>query len=60
MATAHMLRAEGRNEGLSKGQRAILLKLLSKRFGALREDTVARVNAAGPTELEAWFDRGPV
>ena len=36
----------------------MLLKLLSKRFGALPEDAVARVNAAGPTELEAWFDRG--
>ncbi|MFS8069244.1 MAG: hypothetical protein ACMG6S_23025 [Byssovorax sp.] len=57
MTTADMLRAEGRSEGLSKGQRAILLKLLSKRFGALREDTVARVNAAGPAELEPWFDR---
>ena len=62
VTTADMLRAEGRSEGrsegLSEGQRAMLLKLLSKRFGALPEDAVARVNAAGPTELEAWFDRG--
>jgi Putative transposase, YhgA-like len=58
VTTADMLRAEGRSEGLSKGQRAMLLKLLSKRFGALPEDAVARVNAAGSVELEAWFDRG--
>ncbi|MEP7120586.1 MAG: hypothetical protein ABJE95_06745 [Byssovorax sp.] len=54
-------RSEGRSEGLSeglKGQRVMLLKLLSQRFGELPEVTVARVNAAGPLELEAWFDRG--
>ncbi len=54
VTTADVLRAEGRNEG----QRAMLLKLLSKRFGALPEDAVARVNAAGPADLDAWFDRG--
>ena len=70
VTTVDMLLAEGRNEGLSKGrseglreglregQCAMLLKLLSKRFGALPEDAVARVNAAEPAELEAWFDRG--
>ncbi len=35
----------------------MLLRQLSKRFGELREDAVARVKAAGPAELEAWFDR---
>jgi hypothetical protein len=35
----------------------MLLKLLGKRFGALPEDAVARVNAAGPAELDAWVDR---
>ena len=58
VTTADMLRAEGRREGRNEGQRAMLLKLLSKRFGALPEDAVARMNAAGPAELEAWFDRG--
>ena len=61
VTTADMLRAEGRSkgrsEGLSEGQRAMLLKLLSQRFGALPDDAVARVNAAGQAELEAWFDR---
>jgi hypothetical protein len=53
VTTADMLRAEG----LSNGQRATLLRQLGKRFGALPEDAVARVNAAGPAELEPWFDR---
>ncbi len=53
VTTADMLRAEG----LSKGQRATLLRQLGKRFGALPEDAVTRVNAAGPAELEEWFDR---
>ncbi len=36
----------------------MLLKLLNQRFGTLPEDAMARVDAAGPAELEAWFDRG--
>lgn len=56
MTTADMLRAEGRSEGL-KAQRTVLLKQLGQRFGTVPEDAVVRVNAAGPAELEAWFDR---
>lgn len=66
VTTVDMLLAKGRSEGLTEGlregrtegQRTMLLKLLSKRFGALAEDAMARVNAAGQAELEAWFDRG--
>lgn len=54
VTTADMLRAEGRTQG----QREMLLKLLNQRFGALLEDAAARIAAAGPAELEAWFDRG--
>ena len=61
VTTADILRAEGRiqgrSEGRSEGQREMLVRLLGKRFGALPEAAVARVNAAGLTELEAWFDR---
>jgi hypothetical protein len=48
-----MLRAEGRSEG----QREMLVRLLGKRFGALPEEAAARINAAEPAQLEAWFDR---
>ena len=61
VTTADMLRAEGhrrgQREGRSQGQREMLLRLLGKRFGELPEGVVARVDAAGSTELEAWFDR---
>jgi predicted transposase/invertase (TIGR01784 family) len=57
VTTADMLRAEGRTQGRAQGQREMLLKLLAKRFGALPEAAVARVDAAGTAELEAWFDR---
>jgi predicted transposase/invertase (TIGR01784 family) len=50
-------RNEGRNEGRSEGQREMLLRLLGRRFGELPEDAVARVKAAGSSELTAWFDR---
>ncbi len=62
VTTADMLRAEGhrrgQREGRSQGQREMLLRLLAKRFGALPEGAVARIDAAGSAELEAWFDRG--
>ena len=38
-------------------QREMLLRQLGKRFGVLPEDAVARVNAAGSAELDAWVDR---
>ena len=65
VTTADRLRAEGysqgliegRIEGLIEGEREVFLKQLEKLFGALPEDAVARVNAAGHTELDAWIDR---
>jgi hypothetical protein len=50
-------RRQGRAEGRAEGQREMLVRLLGKRFGALSEDLVARVNGAEPAQLEAWFDR---
>ncbi len=61
VTTADMLRAEGRSEGqregIRVGQRGMLVKLLRQRFGALSDEAVARIDAAGAAELEAWFDR---
>jgi Putative transposase, YhgA-like/Domain of unknown function (DUF4351) len=47
---------KGRKEGLD-GQRAMLLRLLGRRFGALPELIATRVAAATPPELERWSDR---
>ena len=50
-------RTEGRTEGRSEGQREMLARLLGKRFGTLSEEVTARISAAEPAQLEAWFDR---
>jgi predicted transposase YdaD len=46
----------GLESGLEKGQRAMLLRLLGRRFGAVPERITARVAAATPPQLERWFD----
>jgi hypothetical protein len=47
---------KGREDGLEE-QRAILLRLLGQRFGAVPEPIAARVAAARSPELERWFNR---
>ncbi len=47
-------RAEGLTEGLMKGEAALLLRQLERRFGALPTEVRARVAAADTTALEAW------
>ena len=49
MATADMLRAEGRAETLAQ--------LLTLKFGALPDSTRARLHAAPAQQLTAWTDR---
>lgn len=52
---------EGRQEGLEAGRqaeaRALLLRLLSKRFGPVGEDTQQRIAEASTAQLETWADR---
>ena len=47
---------KGREQGLEQGQRALFLRLLDRRFGAVPAHIAARVAAAGPADLERWFD----
>jgi flagellar biosynthesis/type III secretory pathway protein FliH len=49
--------AEGRAEGRAEAGRTGLLKLLTKRFGPLPEDAVARVKSADEVDLDRWLDR---
>lgn len=55
-------RKEGIKKGIEKGrkeqQRDVLLKLLSRRFGALPEPVVERIRGATLEQLDRWFDRG--
>ena len=48
---------KGRAEGRVEGGRTVLLKLLTKRFGSLPEDVVARVTGAEEADLDRWLDR---
>lgn len=57
MSVADKLRERGRLAGLLEGQRAVLLKQLAARFGALPEAVVARVQNADATQLERWIER---
>jgi hypothetical protein len=47
-------RAEGLTEGLVKGEAALLLRLLERRFGALPAGVRDRVAAADAAALETW------
>jgi hypothetical protein len=52
-----MIVQEGFDKGLETGQRAMLLRQLGRRFGAVPEPFAARVAAATSPELERWSDR---
>ena len=54
---ADRLREEGRQKGERTGERKVLLKQLTLRFGQLPDAALARVNAAGVEQLEAWAER---
>ena len=50
-------REEGRLEGELDGSRAVLLRLLTRRFGEVPEMVEARIQAADSDELLRWTDR---
>jgi hypothetical protein len=47
-------RVEGRVEGRAEGGAAILLRLLTERFGALPADVSDRVRTASVEQLNLW------
>ena len=50
-------REEGREEGRKEGQAALLLRLLSLRFGDPSSELLARIHAASDAELTRWAER---
>lgn len=40
-----------------RGRRALLLRLLTRRFGSLPEDVTTRIREATNHEIACWFDR---
>ncbi|WP_428264661.1 DUF4351 domain-containing protein [Haliangium sp.] len=48
---------EGIKKGVAEGQRALVLRLLTRRFGAVPAKFETRVLRATHDELERWSDR---
>ena len=51
------IREEGREQGLEQGQRTLLLKQLTLKFGPPSEETRVRVEHATAADLERWAER---
>ena len=49
-------RVEGRNEGRVEGERAVLERLLLRRFGLLSPGDAERLRRASIDDLETWAD----
>ena len=45
---------QGMQQGIRQGEAAILRRMLARRFGALPDSVLARLNSASTEELEAW------
>jgi hypothetical protein len=54
---ARQYEQQGIEKGISKGEALLLQRLLSRRFGPLPSDLVARIRAATTEQLEGWGDR---
>ena len=50
-------RAEGVRQGRAEGERAVLARLLRRRFGTLPPRVGARLGGASEADLESWADR---
>ncbi|AQR66337.1 transposase [Aquaspirillum sp. LM1] len=48
---------QGRQEGRQEGEALLLLRLLTRRFGPLPADYIARIQAASSGQLEQWSDQ---
>jgi hypothetical protein len=50
----HQWKMEGRKEGRIEGESALLGRLLSRKFGPIPADVLARLRGASSRELETW------
>ncbi len=48
---------QGRSEGRAEGQTALLIRLLTLRFGPVSENVQARIRVATSAELDRWAER---
>jgi hypothetical protein len=57
MTTADMLRAEGEAKGRVEQAARMLVRLLTRRFGAVPEAVHARIDRASLEQLDIWSER---
>ncbi|WP_024802588.1 Rpn family recombination-promoting nuclease/putative transposase [Nocardia sp. BMG51109] len=57
MTLAERLEARGREEGRAEERAAVLIELMTDRFGTLPVATIQRVESASPDQLRAWTKR---
>lgn len=50
-------RRDGQREGREQGERAMLVRLLTRRFGPLPGDALARIERADSATLERWAEQ---
>lgn len=43
--------------GMKQGQALALEKLLTKRFGVISSDVLAKIAGAAPEQIDAWLDQ---
>ena len=48
---------EGRKEGKKEGEALVLQRLLSRRFGPLPPEVLARIASASEEDINQWVDR---
>ena len=54
---AQQYEQRGKQAGRQEGEALLLQRLLTRRFGALPADCVARIRAASSEQLERWSDQ---
>jgi flagellar biosynthesis/type III secretory pathway protein FliH len=47
---------QGLNQGLTEGRQAVLIRLLSKRFGVLQPAVIQRLESASGEQLDVWAE----
>jgi hypothetical protein len=52
-----LLIQQGIEQGIERGERQVLVRQLTRRFGSLPDHAAQRIEAAGRAELELWADR---
>lgn len=56
-SVAEQLIEQGRHEGVLRGRREVLVRLLRVRFGELSDSVIALVNGADVAKLDVWVER---